>query len=419
MARSWTRLHEHLGHRPGPLTFDMVAAAVTDKLAESDDLDWKEKLPSFAPKPGIWNEFAKDVAAMANTRGGLLVYGVSDQIDLVGVDLVSADKKQMLSAVRNGIQPYVSGVDFIELPAPGGSGPDILVVDIPPSEMAPHFQYGWEQKDKDRVTFNAPFRVNDDTFYMTEHQVARAYQERFARRATADTLLKDRLAEVTEVVMSESEDSHAWLVVATLLTRPVPQLVPAPTRSEAAEILRQSTVSAARIGGARPAVLSNRLADDVRVGLRRWIGSNFLVPDRRSRGRGALIELHHDGSVVVCVDVSTHLAAGDDTAVDTLVLRTVAQEALVLADLHRLHRAPDTAVEITATVATTSTGRRLVPFDYDWGRMEVVEGTRRPKRLLPSSSELAPNADGEALRECAREVASGLLHQFGMEPAAD
>src|SRR4051812_37597158 len=126
MARSWTRLHEHLGQPPGPLTYEMVAAAVADKLAESDDLDWKEHLPSFAPKPGIWNEFAKDVAAMANTRGGLLVYGVSDQIELVGVDLAAANKKQMLSAVRTGIQPYISGVDFIELSVPGGGGPDVL-----------------------------------------------------------------------------------------------------------------------------------------------------------------------------------------------------------------------------------------------------------------------------------------------------
>lgn len=46
MARSWTRLHEHLGRPPGPLTYDMVAEAVDGKLAESDDLDWKERLPN-------------------------------------------------------------------------------------------------------------------------------------------------------------------------------------------------------------------------------------------------------------------------------------------------------------------------------------------------------------------------------------
>lgn len=394
----------------------MVATAVADKLAESDGLDWKQALPSFARTPGVWNEFAKDVAAMANTRGGLLVYGVSDQIELVGVDLVSADTKQMLSAVRNGIQPYISGVDFIELPAPGGNGPDVLVVDVPPSEMAPHFQYGWESKDKDRATFNAPYRINDDTFYMTEHQVARAYQDRFTRQAAADVLLKERLAEATDIVLSESEDFHAWLVIVTQLTRPVPHLVPAPTQDEAEAVVRQAIGASAQIKGAldEPAVLSGRLASDVRVGLRRWIASNLLNPERRTRGRGVLIELHHDGTVVVCADLSWHLAAGDDTAVDTRVLGSIARESVALADSHRLHRAPDTAVEITATVATTSTERRLVPFDYDFGNMERVDGARHPRRLLPSSTELSPNADNETLRECAHELASGLVHQFGI-----
>ncbi|MWA14595.1 AlbA family DNA-binding domain-containing protein [Streptomyces sp. BA2] len=398
----------------------MVTAAVADRLDEKDDLDWKEKLPSFAPKPGIWNEFAKDVAAMANTRGGLLVYGVSDQIELVGVDLAMVDKKQMLSAVRNGIQPYISGVDFIELPAPGGGGPDFLVVDIPPSEMAPHFQYGWEQKDKDRVTFNAPYRINDDTFYMTEHQVARAYQDRFTRRVTADALLKERLVQATEIVLSESPEAHAWLVIVTQLTRPVPHLVPRPLQAEAREVLQLAIRKAVRVGGAtgRPTVLSGRLADDLRVGLRRWTGSNFLTSDYRSLSsgkRGVLVELHHDGAVVVGVDLSTRLAAGDDIAVDTGELGAVAQEAVTLADTHRLHRAPDTAVEITAAVPTAHTNRRIVPFEREFGMSAPAEGARHPRHLLPSSTELAPNADDETLRSCAHELADGLLHQFGID----
>ncbi|MFI7292065.1 hypothetical protein ACIBRY_36355 [Streptomyces anulatus] len=64
MARSWTRLHEHLGAAPGPLDFDMVQRAAADLLEESDDLDWKEHLPQ-PPRDGRWNELAKNVAAMA------------------------------------------------------------------------------------------------------------------------------------------------------------------------------------------------------------------------------------------------------------------------------------------------------------------------------------------------------------------
>ncbi|MER6374046.1 ATP-binding protein [Streptomyces mirabilis] len=417
MARSWTRLHEHLGHPSGPLTYDMVATAVADKLAESDDLDWKGALPTFAPKPGLWNEFAKDVAAMANARGGLLVYGVSDQIDLVGVNLAAADKKQMLSAVRNGIQPYISGVDFIDLPAPGGNGPDVLVVDVPPSEMAPHFQYGWEQKDKDRVTFNAPYRINDDTFYMTEHQVARAYQERFARQNAAEAHLKACLAETTEVVLNESEGSPAWLVIAARLARPVPRLVPTPTRLEAKDVLLKAVKTAARVKDAfaGPAVLSDVLNNDMRVGLRRWVDSSFLVPDRRTSSRGVMVELHHDGTVTVSVDLSHGLGHGDGIAVNTQVLRIVVLEAVAVADAFRQHLSPDSPVDITATVATANTDHRLLPIGNGYGEFALIPDARHPRRFLPASTGLAPNADAEALRECAHELATGLLHQFGIE----
>ncbi len=42
MARTWSRIHEHLGLPPRALVFDDVAAAVAGKLAEAeaDVLDW-------------------------------------------------------------------------------------------------------------------------------------------------------------------------------------------------------------------------------------------------------------------------------------------------------------------------------------------------------------------------------------------
>jgi len=45
MPRTWSRLHEHLGAPPGPVTFEMVRQSVDDKLGEADDLDWKESHP--------------------------------------------------------------------------------------------------------------------------------------------------------------------------------------------------------------------------------------------------------------------------------------------------------------------------------------------------------------------------------------
>ncbi|WP_406729114.1 hypothetical protein WJ438_37440 [Streptomyces sp. GD-15H] len=52
MARSWTRLHEHLGVPPGPVTFGMVEKAAADRLAEFDDLDGEEQFPSLLARIG-------------------------------------------------------------------------------------------------------------------------------------------------------------------------------------------------------------------------------------------------------------------------------------------------------------------------------------------------------------------------------
>ncbi|MGC5346906.1 hypothetical protein [Streptomyces sp. DT171] len=107
----------------------------------------------------------------------------------------------------------------------------MLVVDVPPSEMAPHFQYGWEAKGKDRVAFNAPHRINDHSFYMPEHQVARAYRERFARQDAADALLQ------------------AWPGLSPIVGRATDSQ---PGRRRRARLERSATSAAKRWGGWRP-----------------------------------------------------------------------------------------------------------------------------------------------------------------------
>ncbi|GLY40427.1 hypothetical protein Amsp01_064500 [Amycolatopsis sp. NBRC 101858] len=145
MASSWTRIHEHLGLRPGPLTFENVADAARTGLAEADILDWKEPLPQ-PPRDGAWNEFAKDVAAMANTRGGLLIYGVSDKLELRGVDLASVDVRMYGQWLRNHVRPFLGGVDYLELKTPDEQK-TVLVVDVPASEFAPHSVTGTAARD--------------------------------------------------------------------------------------------------------------------------------------------------------------------------------------------------------------------------------------------------------------------------------
>ncbi|MEV7482422.1 AlbA family DNA-binding domain-containing protein [Streptomyces halstedii] len=72
----FTPLHRILGLAPGPLTGDLLDAAVKAGVTEHSDLDWKSELP---PAKGLpQTDFPKDVAAMANSGGGVIVYGVQE-----------------------------------------------------------------------------------------------------------------------------------------------------------------------------------------------------------------------------------------------------------------------------------------------------------------------------------------------------
>ncbi|MFF5546689.1 AlbA family DNA-binding domain-containing protein [Streptomyces olivaceoviridis] len=434
MARSWTRLHEYLGRPPGPLTYDMVSEAVQRKLAESDDLDWKEMVPGEPKVKGEWNEFSKDVAAMANTRGGLLVYGVSDAVELVGVNLNEIDDKKLGQWLRVHLQPVVTGVSYLRLPATDGSGKDVFVVDVPASETAPHFLYGWQQKDKDKTTFNAPYRHRDDTAYMPEHQIAASYRARFARQDAAEVALDKHVRHTTDLLSGESDAPTAWLVVVARPTRPLPRTVPAPTRAEVQWVISQSAkradaalnraVPLRRLLG--PQLLLGLLDNNPSRGLRRWMETNMLVPARASGRQRVLVELHHDGSVITAVDLSHYAIPGlvesDDVAISCPALIRSVFESVALAHEYRLVLRADSPIDLRAvlTILPEADWNRLAPAVIELGgRLAIAEWARHPRKVQPADGELAPFIDDEALAAAATELAEGLLHQFGMNMLGD
>jgi hypothetical protein len=44
----FTALHRALGFPPGPVTDELIDAAVEREVEEADELDWKSKLPARA-----------------------------------------------------------------------------------------------------------------------------------------------------------------------------------------------------------------------------------------------------------------------------------------------------------------------------------------------------------------------------------
>ena len=121
-----------------------VQALVDGAIFESRELEFKRELKRVGSAGASdWqDEFAKDVSALANTRGGQIVYGLEEKEGaasrIIGIDLNSLDaiRSELLTNLQNKLQPRLIGVeiDAIKL----DDGKSLIVVTIPRSRTAPH-----------------------------------------------------------------------------------------------------------------------------------------------------------------------------------------------------------------------------------------------------------------------------------------
>src|SRR5690348_6265646 len=130
---TFTALHRAIGAPPGPLTDELLDAVVAAGATETYDLDWKSQLPAARALPQ--SDFPKDVAAMANSGGGVIVYGVresqrvaSERVDVGEFD--EAYERSLRSAAVTAITPPVFGLQVYRL---GSVGKRAVVVEIPAS----------------------------------------------------------------------------------------------------------------------------------------------------------------------------------------------------------------------------------------------------------------------------------------------
>lgn len=296
---TFTALHRVLGIAPGPLTDDLLDDAVAAGVTEASDLDWKSELP---PTKGLpQTDFPKDVAAMANSGGGIIVFGVREsqkaatkRVD-VG-ELNEAYERSLRSAAITAISPPVFGLNVHRL---GTTGCRAVVVEVPPSVDGPHLIYKNDY-------FAAPVRNDSDTVWMKERQIEAMYRARFEERRHATEAL-DALYD--EAAAGRDTNKRAWLIAVAhpRITRRRDRL----TRDEARGVLTKTVglaLTYAGRGGVHP--LENVDRDNPRPGLRRWVAVNTATSDR-SVWREAWISVHHDGSVTVAAAVGGHRMSSD------------------------------------------------------------------------------------------------------------
>jgi hypothetical protein len=404
--------------QPGPVTFEMARQCVDSKLTEADDLDWKERLPD-GRGPRVVAEFCKDVAAMANTRGGLIVYGVTDDAVFMGVDPADINEQQYAQWVRNLVQPYLSGMELYALSSDDGTE-SVFVVDVPASELSPHsvaFDHTRDTAKSERATVT-PYRDGSHTDWMAEHQIARAYAERLTRASDWRAAFDELRDWTVESLAGRGGPDAAWLVIVGRPVRPVRRTAPRLDGAAAKAMVDAAQHNPVIDYPSRAWAL--RLAAQegyTTVGLNSWVITNRVTRGTQMQ-RECYVEFHHDGGFVFVVNLSQltlrpGIAAPEGYSIlnpEVVERACVDLEALVL-QVMRGGRI-DSSMRVQATAVSPAEQPILCTsrvFD-DWN---IPEGSSAVHRLRPVTVEIPAGVTDEETRPAAAELAAGILNQFG------
>jgi predicted HTH transcriptional regulator len=97
------------------------------ELGETDTVEFKRKFSGF-------EKIAKEMIALANTRGGLLLVGVDDDGTIIGVESEKSEIDLVTTAAEFYSDPPIDNdIEVVEI-----DDVDVLVVYIPESHTKPH-----------------------------------------------------------------------------------------------------------------------------------------------------------------------------------------------------------------------------------------------------------------------------------------
>jgi Putative DNA-binding domain len=209
----WTlRLADLLGARLEEIGERHLQSLVDNGVREDADLDFKRE--RYGTSDSEKREFAADVAAMANDRGGLIIIiGLRDDGDvaaeLTPVELDDGEEARLRQTAASNLTPHAPfELRVVRSAAESGRGYCLLLV--PPSPLRPHAV----RKDND---LRYPRRDGTTKRWLGEAEVADMYRDRF--RDVGDQVRRvDQALDEGLAAMDTSEE--AFVAVAILPANP-------------------------------------------------------------------------------------------------------------------------------------------------------------------------------------------------------
>ncbi|MBP2704347.1 ATP-binding protein [Microbispora sp. RL4-1S] len=157
------------------LRFEHLRGLVEGKIPEAADLDYKGQL--YGNSDSAKRDLCTDVAAQANTQGGLVIVGIDEDSQAraaatPGVSISDAETLRMRQIPASGIAPFPAP-DVIPVEDPERPGIGCYVIAVPRS---PRFPHGITINDG----FRWPRRNGASITYMSESELSSAYRSRFS-----------------------------------------------------------------------------------------------------------------------------------------------------------------------------------------------------------------------------------------------
>lgn len=413
----WTPLHALLGEVGNELSFEMIERAVAEGIEEQSNLDWKSALPlTAADTPGRQAqgmELAKDIAAMANSGGGMIVYGVKEhdgmtsaagKVQPVG-PIGELELRNIRQVANSLIYPPVTGLDLIRL-APGENvDQGVLVALINPSADVPHLLH---QKGN-HEWFQAPWRDGAETRRMTERQLSDAYRQREQGRKQQEQdfeKLYDDMAKSIGVL--EGISGPRWIIG---IAQPLqPRLDERRLSATSARRFLEASRRYFKPDGLSPLVEVQNI--DARIGLRRFIFSSTRV-----QGPSAVssrVEVHGNGALAIAFTRGGLLGAKEHETehVPTEDIERTAKDltALILQAVESGSVLSDYLVRV-GVESKTQVFRRPDPSLR--GHYQPYDESQRVKNHQPVDAVIVTQYGREQLLESAAELLTDLMEQVG------
>ena len=290
-----------------------LAKLTAGGVPEDTDLDYKQQL--YGSSDSDKRDLAGDVAALANSLGGLLLIGVQENgtgnaAQLSPVAVTGQENVRIRQIVATYVAP-IPQFEIFQVPSVNAPSNSYLLLVVAPSAYRPH-----AVRVNDALRY--PVRDGPRIRYLTESEVADMYRGRFL---TGDNQVA-RLDQVEKDGLDNLAPASSWLTLSIVPTTPARFAVNAASMAS----LRQ-TVSTGQTG-----ILSEPFfyhAPQATASVRRGtVSSNY----ENGTASDDYIELHADGSFFIARRMSREGWPMEDPAVipdETMVLLLV--ESLAIA----------------------------------------------------------------------------------------